>query len=47
MVRLLTRDLDGFVAEDQAVLHAGPVSSRYVTVDDTGTRHPQILVITP
>lgn len=23
MVRLLTNDLDGFVAEDQAVLHAG------------------------
>ncbi|MET3616171.1 hypothetical protein ABID16_004520 [Rhizobium aquaticum] len=39
MVRLLTNDLDGFVAEDQAVLHAGLVSSSYVTVDDTGARH--------
>lgn len=39
MVRLLTNDLDGFVAEDRAVLHAGLVSSRYVTVDDTGARH--------
>lgn len=39
MVRLLTNDLDGFVAEDQAVLHAGLVSSPYVTVDDTGARH--------
>jgi hypothetical protein len=39
MVRLLTRRLDGFVAEDKAVLHAGLVSSHYVTVDDTGARH--------
>lgn len=39
MVRLLTNDLDGFVVEDQAVLHAGLVSSPYVTVDDTGARH--------
>lgn len=39
MVRLLTRQLDSFVAEDAAVLHAGLVSSSYVTVDDTGARH--------
>lgn len=39
VVRLLTKDLDGFVAEDVAVLHAGLVSSSYVTVDDTGSRH--------
>jgi regulator of replication initiation timing len=39
VVRLLTRQLDGFVAEDAAVLHAGLVSSPYVTVDDTGARH--------
>ncbi|MEF0943210.1 transposase [Rhizobium sp. BR 362] len=40
MVRLLTKELDGFVAEDAAVLHAGLVSSSYVTVDDIGARHP-------
>ncbi|QAB00942.1 hypothetical protein DC439_24360 (plasmid) [Agrobacterium tumefaciens] len=39
MVRLLTKELDGFVAEDAAVLHAGLVSSSYVAVDDTGARH--------
>jgi hypothetical protein len=39
MVRLLTTQLAGFVAEDAAVLHAGLVSSHYVTVDDTGARH--------
>lgn len=39
VVRLLTRGLDGFVAEDTAVLHAGLVSSPCVTVDDTGARH--------
>lgn len=39
VVRLLTHELDGFVAEDAAVLHAGLVSSDYVTVDDTGARH--------
>src|SRR5262249_33815051 len=39
MVRLLTRQMDGFVAEDAAVLQAGLVSSAYVTVDDTGARH--------
>ncbi|MCW1411060.1 transposase [Rhizobium sp. 1AS11] len=39
VVRLLTKELDGFAAEDAAVLHAGLVSSSYVTVDDTGARH--------
>ncbi|WP_425337535.1 IS66 family transposase [Rhizobium favelukesii] len=39
IVRLLTKALDEFVAEDAAVLHAGLVSSSYVTVDDTGARH--------
>ncbi|OYR12109.1 hypothetical protein [Brucella thiophenivorans] len=39
VVRLLTKGLDGFVAEDAAVLHAGLVSEAYVTVDDTGARH--------
>jgi len=39
VVRLLTKDLDGFIAEDAAVLHAGMVSAPYVTVDDTGARH--------
>jgi len=39
VVRLLTKDLDGFVAEDAAVLHAGLVSAPFVTVDDTGARH--------
>lgn len=39
VVRLLIGQLDGFAAEDAAVLHAGMVSSSYVTVDDTGARH--------
>jgi hypothetical protein len=39
VVRLLALGLDGFVAEDAAVLHAGLVSSPCVTVDDTGARH--------
>ena len=39
VVRLLTRNLDGFIAEDAAVLHIGLVSAAYVTVDDTGARH--------
>jgi hypothetical protein len=39
VVRLLTRQLDGFAAEDAAVLHAGLVSAPYLTVDDTGARH--------
>lgn len=39
VVRLLTGKLDEFVAEHAGVLHAGLVSSDYVTVDDTGARH--------
>lgn len=39
VVRLLTKNLDGLVAEDAAVLHTGLVSAAYVTVDDTGARH--------
>lgn len=39
VVRLLTKKMDGFVAEDAAVLYAGLVSAAYVTVDDTGARH--------
>lgn len=38
-LRVLTRGMDGLAAEDSAVLHAGLVSSDYVTVDDTGARH--------
>lgn len=39
IVRLLTKGMDGLVAEVSAVLHAGLVSSKYITVDDTGARH--------
>ncbi|MFK4822896.1 transposase [Ochrobactrum quorumnocens] len=39
VVRMLTRNLEGFIAEDAAVLHTGLVSAAYVTVDDTGARH--------
>jgi FtsZ-binding cell division protein ZapB len=39
VVRLLTTDLDPFVEEDNAVLHAGLVSAPFVIVDDTGARH--------
>nr|WP_245512490.1 cell division protein ZapB [Rhizobium ruizarguesonis] len=39
IVRLLTRQLEGFVAEDAALLHAGLVASPYVTVNDTDARH--------
>nr|WP_240545240.1 transposase [Sinorhizobium fredii] len=35
----MTQGLDGFAAEDAAVLHAGLVSAPYITVDDTGARH--------
>nr|WP_246707928.1 hypothetical protein [Rhizobium ruizarguesonis] len=35
----MTERLDGFHAEDAAVLHAGLVSAPFVTVDDTGARH--------
>ena len=39
IVRLLTGNLDAFVAEDQAVLKAGLASSSFITVDDTGALH--------
>ncbi|MEK1891339.1 MAG: transposase [Phyllobacterium sp.] len=39
VVRLLTNGLDGFAAEDAAVLHAGLISAPYLSVDDTGARH--------
>ena len=39
-VRLLTGQLEGFAAEDAAVLHAGLVSSSDGTVDNTSDRHP-------
>ncbi|MBP2447907.1 hypothetical protein JOH51_005415 [Rhizobium leguminosarum] len=39
VIRFLTQRLDGFHAEDAAVLHAGLVSAPFVTVDDTGARH--------
>jgi len=39
VVRLLTKPLGGFVAEDQEVLRAGLVTARWVTVDDTAARH--------
>ena len=39
VVRMLTSDLDEFVEEDAAVLHAGLLSAPYITVDDTGARH--------
>ena len=39
VIRVLTERLDGFHAEDAAVLHAGLVSAPFVTVDDTGARH--------
>lgn len=39
VIRLLTTNLDPFVEEDSAVLHAGLVSAPFITVDDTGARH--------
>ncbi|OSP52752.1 hypothetical protein, partial [Pseudoruegeria sp. SK021] len=39
VVRILTTDIDRFVAEDQAVLQAGLTSAPYISVDDTGARH--------
>jgi hypothetical protein len=39
VIRFLTERLDGFHAEDAAVLHAGLVSAPSVTVDDTGAGH--------
>jgi transposase IS66 family protein len=39
VVRLLHAKLEGFRAEDDAVLQAGLEGSPFVTVDDTGARH--------
>lgn len=39
VVRILTSDLDGFVAEDQAILRSGLATAPYISVDDTGARH--------
>lgn len=39
VVRMLTVDLDQFVEEDRAVLHAGLLSAPFITVDDTGAKH--------
>jgi hypothetical protein len=39
VVRLLTADLESFIEEDRAVLHAGLISAPFITVDDTGARH--------
>ena len=40
VVRLLAAKLEMFRAEDEEVLTAGLSGSRFVTVDDTGARHP-------
>ena len=39
VVRLLCGRLDGFIAEDQAVLRAGLSSAAWISVDDTSARH--------
>src|ERR1017187_1589092 len=39
VVRLLSKGLDGLIAEDQAVLRAGLETAPWITVDDTGHRH--------
>src|SRR5208282_1787539 len=39
LVRLLSENHDGFIAEAQDVLRAGLETSSWVTVDDTGARH--------
>ena len=39
VVRLLAAKLDGFRAEDEAVLRAGLAGAPFATVDDTGARH--------
>ena len=39
LLRLLTGNQDGFIAEAQAVLRAGLETSPFVSVDDTGARH--------
>jgi hypothetical protein len=39
VVRLLSKGLEGLIAEDQAVLRAGLETAPWITVDDTGHRH--------
>lgn len=39
VVRLLSKGLDGLIAEDEAVLRAGLETAPWITVDDTGHRH--------
>ena len=39
LVRLLTENHEGFIAEAQDVLRAGLETSPWVSVDDTGARH--------
>jgi FtsZ-binding cell division protein ZapB len=39
VVRILMADLEIFVEEDAAVLHAGLLSAPIITVDDTGAKH--------
>ena len=39
VVRILTSDLEGFVAKDQAILRSGLANAHYIGVDDTGARH--------
>src|SRR5580693_9769451 len=39
VVRLLSKGLEGLIAEDQAVLRAALETAPWITVDDTGHRH--------
>ena len=39
VVRILTSDLEGFAAKDQAILRSGLATAPYIGVDDTGARH--------
>ncbi|WP_103175149.1 hypothetical protein [Paracoccus sp. SY] len=39
VLRILTFDLDGFVAEDQAIPPAGLATASFISLDDTGARH--------
>jgi len=39
VVRLLSKGLEGLIAEDLAVLRAGLATAPWITVDDTGHRH--------
>lgn len=39
VVRILTSDLEGFAAKDQAILRSGLATAPDISVDDTGARH--------